>query len=63
METHYIKVIEVAQYLGIGRSQAYDLVKRGVIPSVRIGSRTLRVSLDELEKWVAEKGVQQKMNF
>jgi excisionase family DNA binding protein len=63
METHYIKVIEVAQYLGIGRSQAYDLVKRGVIPSVRIGSRTLRVSLDELEKWVGEKGVQQKMNF
>jgi excisionase family DNA binding protein len=63
METRYIKVIEVAQYLGIGRSQAYDLVKRGVIPSVRIGSRTLRVSLDELEKWVGEKGVQQKMNF
>lgn len=63
METRYIKVIEVAQYLGIGRSQAYDLVKRGVIPSVRIGSRTLRVSLDELEKWIEEKGVQQKLNF
>lgn len=54
METHYLKVIEVAKYLGIGRSQAYELVKRGIIPSVRIGSRTLRVPLKGLEEWVAQ---------
>lgn len=56
MEKRYLKVIEVAKYLGIGRSQAYELIMRGDIPSVRIGERTLRVSLDALEKWASERG-------
>jgi excisionase family DNA binding protein len=32
-------VEEAAQSLGIGRSLAYELVKRGVVPSIRLGRR------------------------
>jgi excisionase family DNA binding protein len=34
-------VEEVARLLRIGRNQAYDSVKSGVIPSIRIGKRIL----------------------
>ncbi len=32
-------VTEVARMLGISRAHAYDLVKEGVIPSLKLGSR------------------------
>lgn len=34
-------VEEAAQILGIGRNQAYAAVRRGEIPSLRIGARIL----------------------
>ncbi|QSZ54504.1 helix-turn-helix domain-containing protein [Paenarthrobacter sp. AT5] len=34
-------VDEVAQLLGVGRRQAYEAVKRGDIPSIKLGSRIL----------------------
>ncbi|WP_275778961.1 helix-turn-helix domain-containing protein [Paenarthrobacter sp. Y-19] len=34
-------VEEVAQILGIGRRQAYEAVKRGDIPAIRLGKRIL----------------------
>jgi excisionase family DNA binding protein len=36
-----LKVEEAARLLGIGRSAAYEAVRRGEIPSVRIGRRVL----------------------
>lgn len=36
-----MKVEEAAQLLGIGRNQAYEAVRRGEIPSLRIGGRIL----------------------
>lgn len=36
-----MKVEEAAQLLGIGRNQAYEAVRRGDIPSLRIGGRIL----------------------
>ncbi|MGI8911249.1 MAG: helix-turn-helix domain-containing protein [Rubrobacteraceae bacterium] len=50
----YLKVPEVAEFLQIGRSHAYDLVADGEIPSVRIG-RSVRVSRKELERWLEER--------
>lgn len=32
---------EAAQLLGIGRNQAYEAVRRGEIPSLKIGGRIL----------------------
>lgn len=34
-----LKVEEAADLLGISRSHAYDLVREGVIPSLRLGRR------------------------
>ncbi|MGQ0824116.1 MAG: helix-turn-helix domain-containing protein [Actinomycetota bacterium] len=36
-----VSVTEAARLLGIGRTLAYDLVARGVLPSVRLGRRVL----------------------
>lgn len=36
-----LKVEEAAHLLGIGRNQAYEAVRRGDIPSLRIGGRIL----------------------
>jgi excisionase family DNA binding protein len=43
-------VEEAAKILGIGRNQAYDAVKRGEIPTIKIGKRLLvpKVALDRL---------------
>lgn len=50
-DKEYLKVPEVAEFLQIGRSRAYELVGSGEIPSVRIG-RSLRVSRKDLERWL-----------
>lgn len=36
-----LSVEEVAEVMGIGRTLAYEAVRRGEIPSIRIGSRIL----------------------
>jgi excisionase family DNA binding protein len=45
-----LTVEETAKRLGIGRQLAYDKVKTGEIPSIRIGRRYLvpRVALEQL---------------
>ena len=50
-DEEYLKVSEVAEFLRIGRTRAYELVSSGEIPSVRIG-RNIRVSRKELERWL-----------
>jgi len=35
-EQMYFKVSQVAEMLGISRSSAYELVRRGVIPSIKL---------------------------
>lgn len=52
-EKEYMKVPEVAEYLQIGRSRAYELVADGEIPSVKIG-RSVRVSRRELKRWLEQ---------
>lgn len=45
------KVKEVAEMLGIGRSKAYELVRIGEIPSVRVGA-SLRVRGQDVQDYV-----------
>lgn len=45
------KVKEVAEMLGIGRSKAYDLIRAGDIPAVRVGS-SLRVRGEDVLAYV-----------
>lgn len=47
-------VIEMARALGISRSNAYDLVQRGLIPSVRLRGRVL-IPRRAIDEWLSGK--------
>jgi len=40
-EKKTLSVEEAARYLGIGRNTAYECVRKGEIPSIRLGRRIL----------------------
>ncbi len=49
-ERKTLTVPEVGKALGIGRNQAYEAVRKGLIPSLKIGKRLLvpKAALDRL---------------
>jgi excisionase family DNA binding protein len=50
-----LRVNEVAEVLGIGKSLAYELVATGGLPTVRFGKgKAIRVPLDQLKLWMAK---------
>lgn len=55
MEQLLLKVPEVAQMLGIGRGRAYEMVAQGVIPSVKLGNKSVRVPTEALRRWIRER--------
>ncbi len=52
MEIATLSVEETAKVLGIGRNSAYEGVRTGEIPSIRIGKRILvpRLALEQILK-------------
>ncbi len=44
---------EAGERLGVGRSRAYQMAKAGVLPTVKVGPRSLRVPEAALEALVA----------
>ena len=48
-----ITVAELSTMLKIGRNTAYELVRAGIIPSVRIGRRQIRVSKQTVIDYIA----------
>ncbi len=48
-----LRVPEVAEAIGCSKSKAYELVAKGLIPSLRIGG-LLRVSAESLKRLIAE---------
>ena len=53
-----LRPAEVGETLGVSRSRAYELINRGVIPSIRIGG-SLRVPHDALRAWIETQVAQQ----
>ena len=49
-----LSVSQVAEVLGIGRTNAYELVKEKDFPSLNIGSRIV-VPKDKFIQWIEEK--------
>lgn len=49
-----LRVSEVQEVLGIGRSMVYDLIARHELPSLRIG-RLVRVPRWALVRWIDER--------
>ncbi|HZB84734.1 MAG TPA: helix-turn-helix domain-containing protein [Rubrobacteraceae bacterium] len=50
-----LTVPEVAEYLSIGRSRAYEMVKAGEIPSLKLSPRRTQVRIQDLEQRVISK--------
>ncbi len=51
MEPLLLRVEEAAEALGLSRSKVYDLIARGEIPSVRVGT-SVRVNSRALDAWL-----------
>ena len=52
----FLTVVEVARLLRVPRSRAYELVRAGSIPAVRLGERQIRVEEGALREWVVGGG-------
>lgn len=48
-----LRVPEVAEILGIRRSLAYELVRRGAIASVRVGRRARRCRVEDVRSYIS----------
>jgi excisionase family DNA binding protein len=57
METEadiWMRVPDAAAYFHVPRSRMYDLIQRGELPAVRIGERSIRVNVRDVERFLAE---------
>lgn len=52
----FLRIDELGQLLRVSRSTAYAMVASGLIPSVRLSPRVVRVDRTELENWLASRG-------
>lgn len=50
-EKHILSVPELADYLGIGRTLAYQLSRSTNFPTLKIGKRTL-IPVEGLNEWL-----------
>jgi excisionase family DNA binding protein len=56
MERLLLRPGEVAEVIGVGRSKVYELLAKGELPAVRVGS-LVRVPVDQLKEWIQERVV------
>ena len=54
MDTELLKTDEMADVLKISRAKAYTMLRRGELPTVRIGS-LVRVRRSDLEKYIHDR--------
>ena len=59
MEKKTLNACELAQYLGIGRNRAYDLVHTEGFPAIKIGPRRIVIPIDSLERWLERQAEKQ----
>jgi excisionase family DNA binding protein len=54
MDRLLLRIPEVSDATGLGRSTVYELIASGALPSVKIG-KARRVPADALRQWVADR--------
>jgi excisionase family DNA binding protein len=50
----WMKVPEAAEHFRVPRSRMYELIQSGELPAVRIGERSIRVNVRDVERFLAE---------
>lgn len=58
-DARWLTVDELAAYLRIGRTKAYEFVRSGRVPAVRFGS-VWRIPLRELEETLTDEALQNR---
>lgn len=54
-----LRMSEVADYLGIGRSKAFEMVAKGELPApIHLGARAVRISRAALDQWISDQQAQ-----
>jgi excisionase family DNA binding protein len=53
-EKPWMRVPEAAAYFSVPRSRMYDLIQKGELPAVRLGARSIRVNVRDVERFLAE---------
>ena len=56
MEKLLLKPMEAAELIGVGRSTMYSMLAEGIIPSIRISPRLIRIPTRVLNEWVKDQG-------
>lgn len=52
MESNLLSVKDVAEYLGIGLTRAYELFHSKGFPCFKTGDRALRIRKNKLDAWI-----------
>lgn len=60
--SHIMDIKQLSDYLGIGKSKIYSLIRLKKIPASRIG-RQYRFSKDVIDAWLKEKIITQRDNM
>jgi excisionase family DNA binding protein len=55
MSTRFLEISRVADLLGVSETTTRRLVKKGVLPAIRVG-RQIRIDERRLEAWLAGGG-------
>jgi excisionase family DNA binding protein len=53
-----LTVSEVAEILKVSRARTYELIRRQLLPAVKVGRRQIRVSEQSLRDWISHGGSQ-----
>ncbi len=51
-EKKLLRVSDVALAISVSRSQAYLMVAAGILPSIKIGARGIRIPAYLLDEWI-----------
>ncbi len=62
MEKVLLRVSEVIEATGLGRSKVYELIASGELPSVRIGG-TIRVPVVTLHSWIKSRAASERASI
>jgi excisionase family DNA binding protein len=53
-EKPWMRVPEAAAYFQVPRSRMYALIQNGQLPAVKLGARSIRVNVRDVERFLAE---------
>jgi excisionase family DNA binding protein len=57
MDKRYLKIAELAEYLGLSRWTIYDLVAARKIPFIPLSRKALRFDRIKIDKWMEKREV------